>query len=99
MPIEFGTENQPQYISMSDAIIRMFNQLLAQGSRILMALAEIQAQLARVDAATSAIAQKITDLTAKIGTGMSDADVATVTAGLTAEADKLEAMGKPDVPV
>ncbi len=55
-----------------------------------------KAILARIDAATSAIGERITALIAKIGTGMTDAEVAEVNAALSAEADTLEAMGKSD---
>lgn len=53
---------------------------------------EMQAMLARIDAATSAVAKKIDDLNAKISTDMSQEDVTTVTTQLGAVADHLEAI-------
>ncbi len=65
---------------------------------------DVVAAMARIDAATSVIAQRIADLAGQIGTGMSPEDVATVVSGLQAEADRLEGMASdpanpvPDVP-
>lgn len=64
----------------------------------------LMAVLARIDAATNAVAAKLDALAAQISTNMTPAEVATVVASLSTEADRLEAMGKtatnpvPDVP-
>ena len=79
---------------------RKLDQLLAQGEDIFMATTETKAAMSRIDAATTAIGDRISALIAKIGTGMSQAEVDEVNAGLNAEATKLEGMGKdPDAPV
>lgn len=74
--------------------------LYRQGMQIMATLADLQAQLARIDAATDNIAADIRNLSAKIGTGLSDADVATLQAGLEAAAVKLEGVAAvtPDQP-
>ena len=56
------------------------------------AVDDLKAILARIDTATTNIAQDITDIKAKIGTSMTDAEVAEVQAGLEAAASKLEAL-------
>jgi len=79
---------------------RKIDQILAQGAQILMANVETKAAMDRIDAATTAISDRITTLIAKIGTGMSQAEVDEVNKGLSAEADKLEGMARdPDAPV
>jgi hypothetical protein len=83
-----------------DELLTQVRAMHAQGAHILMATAEVKLAMGRIDAATTAIAAKLTALLAKIGTGMSDADVAEVTAGLEAEASKLEGIAAdPDNPV
>ena len=66
--------------------------LFYQGVRIMAAVDDLKAILARIDTATTNIAADLTAIKAKIGTGMSDADVAEVTAGLEAAAARLEAL-------
>jgi len=56
------------------------------------AVDDLKAILARIDTATTNIAQDIQDIKAKIGTGMTDAEVADVKAGLEAAAGRLEAL-------
>ena len=56
------------------------------------AVDDLKAILARIDTATTNIAADISAIKAKIGTGMSDADVAEVQAGLEAAAARLEAL-------
>ncbi len=56
------------------------------------AVDDLKAILTRIDTATTNIAADITAIKAKIGTGMSDADVKTVQAGLEAAAGRLEAL-------
>jgi hypothetical protein len=76
-----------------DDILSHVRAIHIQGAETLMATADVRAAMARIDAATTAISERIATLTAKVGTGMSEADVKDVTAGLNAEADKLSAMG------
>jgi hypothetical protein len=73
---------------------------LAHGQReILMATAELKAALAKIDAATDNIAADIKRLKDKVGTGMSDADVASVQAEADRIASKLEGIAAdPDNP-
>jgi len=79
---------------------RKLDQLLAQGVQILMATTETKAAMARIDQATDDISARITALVAKVGTGMTQAEVDEVNAGLSAEASKLEGIAKdPDAPV
>ncbi len=65
---------------------------------------ELTAVLARIDAATNAIAARLDDLAAKLAAGMSPEETAAAVATLKTDADRLEAMGKtatnptPDVP-
>ncbi len=66
--------------------------LYAQGEIIMAKIDELKDLLDRVNAATDNIAADIKNLSGQIGTGMSDADVATVQAGLEAAAVKLEAV-------
>ena len=51
---------------------------------------ELKAQLDRIDTATNNIANDIRTLSAKIGTGLSDADVTNLQTELEAAAVKLE---------
>lgn len=56
------------------------------------AVDDLKAILARIDTATTNIAADLKAIKDKIGTGMSDADVAEVQAGLEAAAARLEAL-------
>lgn len=68
---------------------------LAQLKEAIMAISQdLQTVLTRIDTATNAIAARLDALAAKISTDMSAEDVAAVQATLTADADRLEAMGK-----
>ncbi len=72
---------------------RVSDQLATQFTRleeIRMALLDLKAALAKIDAATDNIAADIQTLKAAIKPGMSDAEVAEVQAGLDAAASKLE---------
>lgn len=71
------------------------------GAQIMSNLSDLKDQLARIDAATNNIADDIRRLTEQIGTGMSQADVDEVKAGLEASAVKLEATAAvtPEPPV
>jgi multidrug resistance efflux pump len=83
-----------------DRVLHELHRVHILGVQTLMATKEIKDAMARIDAATTAIAARLAKLVGQIGTGMSDADVAAVTAGLTAEATKLEGLGAdPDNPV
>jgi hypothetical protein len=62
------------------------------GVKLMAAVDDLKAILGRIDTATTNIAADLTAIKAKIGTGMSDADVAEVTAGLEAAASRLEAL-------
>jgi len=62
------------------------------GGWIMAKVDDLLAILARIDTATTNIAQDITDIKGQIGTGMSDADVQKVQDALTAAADKLDAL-------
>ncbi len=62
------------------------------GYTIMAAVDDLKAILVRIDTATNDIAADLKAIKAKIGTGMSDADVAEVTAGLEAAAQKLESL-------
>jgi hypothetical protein len=73
-------------------VIRILRKIHHQGVKIMAAVDDLKAILARIDTATTNIAQDITDIKAKIGTGMTDAEVADVQAGLEAAASKLEAL-------
>ena len=59
---------------------------------IMGAVDDLKAILVRIDTATTNIAADITAIKAKIGTGMTDAEVAEVQAGLEAAAGRLEAL-------
>ena len=65
-------------------------RILAQGESLLMASAELKAALKKIDTATDNIAADIVRLKARIGTGMSDAEVADVQAEADRLATKLE---------
>jgi hypothetical protein len=54
---------------------------------------------ARIDAATTAISDRIDTLISQIGTGMTQAEVDDLKAAMSAEADKLDALGKPVTPL
>jgi hypothetical protein len=73
-------------------LLALLRQVFEQGKHIMAAVDDLKAILARIDTATSNIAQDIQDIKAKIGTGMTDAEVAEVQAGLEAAAAKLEAL-------
>jgi hypothetical protein len=84
----------------------VFDRLVTKINRILrlcevqhMASAEIKAALAKIDTATDNIAADIVRLKEKIGTGMTDAEVAEVQAGLDKTVTKLEGIAAdPDNP-
>jgi len=79
--------------SASDAeLLALVRQVFAQGKTIMAKVDDLLAILARIDTATTNIAQDITDIKGQIGTGMSDADVQKVQDVLTAAADKLDAL-------
>jgi len=79
--------------SASDAeLLALVRQVFTQGAHIMAKVDDLLAILARIDTATSNIAQDITDIKGQIGTGMSDADVQKVQDALTAAADKLDAL-------
>lgn len=59
---------------------------------IMSAVDDLKAILARIDTATTNIAADISAIKDKIGTGMTDAEVAEVQAGLEAAAQRLEAL-------
>ncbi len=71
-------------------VMGLANLLL--GVKIMAAVDDLKAILTRIDTATTNIAADITAIKAKIGTGMSDADVKTVQDGLEAAAARLEAL-------
>ena len=73
-------------------VLRLLRQILAQGESLMSAADDLKALGARIDAATNNIAADITAIKAKIGTGMTDAEVAEVKAGLDASAARLEAL-------
>lgn len=74
--------------------------IIAQLEDLKMGNKDVKTQMDRIEAATTAAANRIAVLIAKVGTGMTDEEVKEVVTGLTAEADALEAMGKdPDNPV
>lgn len=66
--------------------------LTTQGRKLVMASAELKAALKKIDTATDNIAADIQRLKEKIGTGMSDADVASVQAEADRIADRLTAI-------
>ena len=59
------------------------------GEKNLMASAELKAAMAKIDAETNALGDRVTALISKVGTGMSDADVAEVTDEANAIAARL----------
>lgn len=69
----------------SPSVSDRLDLILTRLEHLDMATVELKAALAKIDTATDNIAADIVRLKAKIGTGMSDADVAEV----QAEADKL----------
>ena len=87
-----------------DHTTALLRQILAQGEKLIMAAADLKAAVARIDIATSNIAADIQAIKAKIGTGMTDAEVAEVQAALDASAARLEALdaenpdGQPPTP-
>jgi len=66
--------------------------LILFGGWIMSAVDDLKAILTRIDVATTNIAADLSAIKAKIGTGMSDVDVAEVQAGLEAAAAKLESL-------
>jgi len=73
-------------------VIRILRKIHHQGVKIMAAVDDLKAILVRVDTATTNIAKDIQDIKAKIGTGMTDAEVADVKAGREAAAGRLEAL-------
>ena len=73
-------------------VLALLRQILAKENQIMGAVDDLKAILVRVDTATTNIAADITAIKAKIGTGMTDAEVADVKAGLEAAASRLEAL-------
>ncbi len=76
----------------TERVSGQLDQLLTQNQRILMALADLKATLAKIDTATDNIAADITALKAAIKPGMTDAEVAEVQASLDASAARLESI-------
>jgi ribosome-associated translation inhibitor RaiA len=80
-------------------VTQLLERILTQGRELLMASAELKAVLARVDTATDNIAADIRRLKDKIGTGMTDDEVAEVQGLAEAVASKLEGIAAdPDNP-
>lgn len=70
----------------------LLHHILTQGAQLMAKVDELLAILARIDTATTNIANDITTIKGQIGTGMTDADVQRVQDALTAAADKLDAL-------
>ena len=81
-------------------ILTHIRELRSQGARILMVNQQTKDALARIEKATTDLGTRVTALIAKIGTGMSDADVSEVNTELGAIAGNLEGMAKdPENPI
>jgi|SRR6185436_2491299 len=78
------------HIDLGERATAKLDAIFAQNERLLMAAADVKAALAKIDAATNDIAADIKGLKAKIGTGMTDAEVAEVQAEADRLATKLE---------
>ncbi len=79
---------------------RKLDLLIAQGERILMVSQQTKDALSRIETATTDLGVRVSALIAKIGTGMSDAEVTEVNTELGAIAGNLEGMAKdPENPV
>lgn len=82
-----------------DTILTRLRALEAQNGDLLMASAELKAALAKIDTATDNIAADIRRLKDKIGTGMTEAEVAAVQADADRLVTKLEGIAAdPDNP-
>lgn len=83
-----------------DQILTRLRALEAQGVQQHMVNADTKAAMTRIETATTDLGTRITALTAKIGTGMTDQDVADVNTELGSIAANLEGMAKdPENPV
>ncbi len=76
----------------SAEILARLERIEAQGASIMSAADDLKAKIALIDTATTNIAQDIVDIKAKIGTGMTDAEVADVNATLDAAVARLQAL-------
>lgn len=82
------------------ALLRGVAALHTQGDKIMAISQELQDAMAAIDTATNNVAQRITDLSGQISTGMSQADVTAVVSQLNAEATKLNTIAAdPNNPV
>ncbi len=81
-------------------VLSELRDIRAQEAKQLMVNAETRAALARIDTATSALGERVTALAAKVGTGMTDAEVAEFNTGILDVANRLDGMAKdPENPV
>jgi len=101
--IHLHEEHGGRVTDMLGRILTRLGVLEAQGERLVMAGAELKAGMKRIDAATTNIAADLKRLKDKVGTGMTDAEVADVQAAIDAQATRLEGMANdpdnPDPPV
>jgi len=82
-----------------DAILSHVRAIQIQGVENAMATAEVKAALGRIDATTNNIAADVKRLKDKVGTGMSEAEVAEVQADAERIATRLEGIANdPDNP-
>ncbi len=83
-----------------DKILTRLRALEAQGEHILMVNQQTRDAMTRIETATTDLGGRITALIAKIGTGMTDQDVADVNTELGTIATSLEGMAKdPENPI
>jgi len=82
------------------ALRQAVTALHSQGDKIMAISQALQDAMAKIDQATNTVAQRITDLSGQISTGMSQADVDAVVSQLNGEADKLNTIAAdPNNPV
>lgn len=83
-----------------DLLLTNINRVFAQGEQLMAAADDMKAVLTRIDTATNTVAAELKDLTDKVATSMSPADVADVQSRLAAAATKLEGVAAdPNDPV
>jgi len=86
--------------ALLDQILTRLRALEAQGVKILMVSQQTKDVLVRIETATTDLGVRVRAIQAKVGTGMTDAEVAEVNSELGAIAGNLEGMAKdPEQPI
>lgn len=92
--------NQKTILSNQNTMLNLLHSLSERQDKLMAAFDDIKDLLTKIDAATTDVGNVLKDLRDKVGVGMTQAQVDEIKGGLSAEIDKLTAMGKdPNNPI